>query len=303
MTGDDAGVYKITNKISLILTVDFLPPIVNDPFLFGQIAATNSLSDVYAMGGTPITAMNICCFPIKNMPLEIFHEILNGGVKKIHEAGGILVGGHTVEDIELKYGLSVTGIVHPDKIVTNAGLKTGQALVLTKPLGTGIIASALKAKLASTKAVSQAIAVMNQLNANGPKVMTACKVSGATDITGFGLLGHALELANASNLGLKIWVNQVPILSEARDIATLGLIPIGSHSNHTFCKEKIIIKGQFKPMLYNFLTDPQTSGGLLMGLDINYLDQALTMLKKNGLTATVIGSAGVGPSGTITLSF
>lgn len=295
--------YQLTEDIALIQTVDFFTPIVNDPYLFGQIAAANSLSDVYAMGGRPLTAMNVCCFPVNQMPQEVFHEILRGGLDKVHEAGAVLAGGHSVEDQELKYGLSVTGVVHPTQVVTNAGLKSGQYLVLTKPLGTGVVATALKARLASPGAVAEAVAVMGQLNAAGAEVMAACGVSGATDITGFGLLGHGLELAKASGLGLKIMARQVPILKEAREMASLGLVPVGSHANRAFCKRHIIIADAADPILYDLLADAQTSGGLLMGVDGACLDRALALLRERGLTAAVIGRAGEGPVGSITLRF
>ncbi len=302
-TADDAGVYKLTDELALILTVDFFTPIVNDPYLFGQIAAANSLSDVYAMGGRPLTAMNVCCFPVKEMPPEIFRDILKGGLDKVHEAGACLAGGHSVEDPELKYGLSVTGVVHPAKVVTNAGLKPGQVLVLTKPLGTGVVATALKARLASPAAVAEAVEVMGQLNAGGAEVMAMCGVRGATDITGFGLLGHALELAQASGLGLEIIAGQVPILKEAREMASLGLVPVGSHANRAFCERSVLIEGSPDPVLYDLLADAQTSGGLLMGLDEPCLERALALLKERGLAAAVIGRAGVGPAGSITLRF
>jgi selenide,water dikinase len=302
-TADDAGVYQLTDEIALIQTVDFFTPIVNDPYLFGQIAAANSLSDVYAMGGKPLTAMNVCCFPVKEMPHEVFREILRGGLEKTHEAGAVLAGGHSVEDPELKYGLSVTGVVHPSRVVTNAGLKAGQRLVLTKPLGTGVVATALKARLASPEAVAEAVAVMSQLNAGGAEVMAACGVSGATDITGFGLLGHALELAKASGLGLEIIAGQVPILKEAREMATMGLVPVGSHANRNFCAHQVIVQGAPDPILHDLLADAQTSGGLLMGVDEACLGRALELLKARGLTAAVIGRTGVGPAGHITLRF
>jgi selenide,water dikinase len=302
-TADDAGVYQLTEEIALIQTLDFFTPIVNDPYLFGLIAATNSLSDVYAMGGRPLTAMNICCFPIKEHPPELFREILRGGLDKIHQAGAVLAGGHSVEDPELKYGLSVTGIVHPARVVTNAGLKPGQALVLTKPLGTGVIATALKARLATPAAVSKAVEVMTTLNAGGARAMEAFGVTGATDITGFGLLGHARELAAASGLGLEIIAAQVPILEEAREMASMGLVPVGSHANRDYCSQAVRVQGRADDVLLDLLADAQTSGGLLMGLDQEVLEAALAMLRGLGLEPAVIGQAGVGDPGVITLRF
>ncbi len=302
-TADDAGVYLLTPELALIQTVDFFTPIVNDPHLFGQIAATNALSDVYAMGGRPLTAMNVCCFPVKELPPEVFREILRGGLEKVHEAGAVLAGGHSVEDPELKYGLSVTGIVHPDKLVTNAGLRPGQVLVLTKPLGTGVIATALKAGLASAAGVAQAVALMTTLNSGAGEVMAEQGVTGATDITGFGLLGHALELAKASGLGLEIVAGAVPILSEAREMAAMGLVPLGSHANRGFCEHSLIIAGAADAVLLDLLADAQTSGGMLMGLDPERVEPALAGLRARGLTPAVIGRAGVGPAGSLTLRF
>ncbi|CAO0820769.1 Selenide, water dikinase 2 [Desulfarculales bacterium] len=302
-TSDDAGVFQLTPEIALIQTLDFFTPIVNDPYVFGQIAAANSLSDVYAMGGTPLTAMNICCFPVKEHPPEVFREILRGGLEMIHQAGAVLAGGHSVEDPELKYGLSVTGIVHPKNAVTNAGLKSGQMLVLTKPLGTGTIATALKARLTTPAAVARAVELMVTLNASASQVMRAFGVTGATDITGFGLLGHALELANASGLGLEIVASQVPILEEAHEMAAMGLTPMGSHANREFCRQAMRLEGATDAVLLNLLADAQTNGGLLMGLEPEHLEPALAMLSGQGLTPAVIGRVGVGDPGTITLRF
>jgi len=302
-TADDAGVYKITDDIALIQTVDFFTPIVDDPYLFGQIAATNALSDVYAMGGRPLTALNICCFPVKEVEADVLRAILRGGQEKVHQAGAVLCGGHSVEDPELKYGLSVTGVVHPGKLVTNAGLRPGQHLVLTKPLGTGVIATALKAGLASPEALAGAVAVMTALNAPAAEVMAACGVRGATDITGFGLLGHALEMARASKVGLTFYPTQVPILPQAREMAGMGLVPMGSHANRAFCEKSIKIKGRMDAVVYDLLADAQTSGGMLMGVDDACLDRALAMLKEKGVGLAVIGKVHKDSPGTITLEF
>ena len=302
-TADDAGVYQISDDLALIQTLDFFTPIVNDPYLFGQIAATNALSDVFAMGGLPITAMNICCFPVKEYEPEVFSEILKGGLDKVHEAGAVLAGGHSVEDPELKYGLSVTGLVHPDKITTNAGLKADQVLILTKPLGTGVIATALKAGLASPQAVTKAVELMTQLNRTAAEVMQAFGVSGATDVTGFGLLGHALEMAKASKLGLVVNVPQVPVLEEAKEMASMGLVPLGSHANRQFCEKSIILKGEVDTIGYDLMADAQTSGGLLFGVDQDKVDKALVRLKDQGIKAEVIGSVTTEHPGQITLAF
>jgi selenide,water dikinase len=302
-TADDAGVYRLSDQLALIQTVDFFTPIVNDPYLFGQIAAANALSDVYAMGGKPICAMNVCCFPVKDLDNSVFREILRGGQEKVHEAGAALAGGHSVEDPELKYGLSVSGLVHPDQIVTNAGLKPGQQLVLTKPLGTGVIATALKAGLASQEAVGQAVELMRALNAPAVEVMRVCRVTGGTDVTGFGLLGHALEMARASKVGIEIDANAVPILEEARDMASMGLVPIGSHANRGFCDKHLKTQGQVDSILLDLLADAQTSGGMLMGIAPKNLDHALYLLKDRGVAATVVGKAVQDDPGNITVRF
>ncbi len=302
-TADDAGVFKISDDLALIQTLDFFTPIVNDPYLFGKIAATNALSDVYAMGGRPITAMNICCFPVKTLPHATLRQVLAGGLEMIHQAGAVMAGGHSVEDEDLKYGLSVTGVVHPDKLVTNAGLKPGQVLVLTKPLGTGVIATALKAGLASEEAVQRAVGWMTRLNKTAGEVMEACGVSGGTDITGFGLLGHGLELARASRVGLEIMAADVPILPDARDMASMGLVPVGSHANAAFCGRAVAHQGEKDIIVADLLADAQTSGGMLMGLDPDMVDKAVEMLTAAGDMAAVIGRAVADNPGTITVVY
>ena len=302
-TADDAGVFQISEDVALIQTVDFFTPIVNDPFLFGRIAAVNALSDVYAMGGRPLTAMNICCFPVKELPPEAFRQILAGGLEAVHQAGAVMVGGHSVEDPELKYGLSVTGVVHPDKLVTNAGLRPGQQLILTKPLGTGVIATALKAGLASPQAVEQAVALMTRLNDGAAQVMEACGVRGATDVTGFGLLGHALEMARASGVGLEIQAQAVPILTQAAEMASMGLVPLGSHANRDFCAHALRLEGKQDPILLDLLADTQTSGGMLMGVEPDQVERARALLADLGLENQVIGQVREGPSGVITVRF
>jgi selenide,water dikinase len=302
-TADDAGVYRLNPETALIQTLDFFTPIVNDPYLFGRIAAANALSDVYAMGGRPLTAMNICCFPVKEYPVEVFRQILRGGMDTVHQAGAVLAGGHSVEDPELKYGLSVTGVVHPDKLVTNAGLKPGQVLLLTKPLGTGVIATALKAGLASARGVEDAVAVMTALNAPAGQVMAACGVSGATHITGFGLLGPALELAAASQVGLEIEAAKVPIIPEARDMAAMGLVPVGSHANKNFCARKLNFRGPVQEIVVDLLADAQTSGGMLMGLDPGQVERAQAMLNEQGVQGAVIGRVVERDPGTIVVRF
>jgi selenide,water dikinase len=227
-TADDAGVYRLTPEIALILTVDFFTPVVNDPYTFGQIAAANALSDVYAMGGQPLTALNIVCYPAKTVPKEVLQAILAGGLDKIHEAGALLVGGHSVDDTELKYGLSVTGVVHPERVLTNGGARVGDQLILTKPLGTGIIATAMKGRLATPEAEAEAIRVMGTLNRLPAACLEHLAVHSITDITGFGLLGHALEMAVASQVEITFYAQRLPILTAAREYAAMGLVPVVS---------------------------------------------------------------------------
>ena len=277
-TSDDAGVYLLNPSVALIQTVDFFTPIVNDPYIFGQIAAANALSDVYAMGGSPLTALNICCFPIADIDKAVLRKILQGGIDKVHEAQAALAGGHSVEDPELKYGLSVTGVVHPDRIITNAGLVPGQELILTKPLGTGIIATALKGKIADPKSVQEAVDVMCQLNAGACRVMQEVGVRGGTDITGFGLLGHGMELAQASKVGLTIYAEKAPLLSQAREMASMGLVPAGSKRNLKYAGEALRIGGKADQVLLDLLADAQTSGGILMGVAPDRLAQATERL-------------------------
>jgi selenide,water dikinase len=287
-TSEDAGVYRLSGDLALIQTLDFFTPIVNDPYDFGRIAAANALSDVYAMGGRPLTAMNIVCFPIGTMDKEILKEILRGGLEKIHEAGAVLAGGHSVDDVELKYGLSVTGLVSPDKVWTNGGAQPGDALILTKPLGTGILATAIKAGLISSEAEKQVIDVMVTLNNKAAEVMSTYSVHACTDITGFGLLGHALEMARASKVTISIEVHKVPVLSEVLDHAGLGLIPAGSYANRNFCASHVREVGSIDPMYLDIIADAQTSGGLLIALASNEVEQALWDLKVAGIQEAVL---------------
>jgi selenide,water dikinase len=295
---DDAGVFRLTPEIALIQTVDFFTPIVNDPYQFGQIAAANALSDVYAMGGRPLTAMNIACFPLQTTPAAVLKEILRGGLDKVHEAGALLVGGHSVEDPELKYGLAVTGIVHPDRILTKGGAKKGDLLVLTKPLGTGIIATALKGRLASGEAEAAAIKVMSTLNQSAAAALEGLEVHAVTDITGFGLLGHGLEMAQASKVELTIFAGRVPVLFWAREYASMGLVPAGSHANRRFCEKHLQIDAQVSQVDVDLLSDAQTSGGLFIALAPEDGEALMKRLDERSVTeAAIIGevtATGVG---------
>ncbi len=264
-TSDDAGVYRVSDELALIQTLDFFTPIVDNPYDFGRIAAANALSDVYAMGGVPKTAMNIVAYPMTSMGREPLREMLAGGAATLKEADTVLLGGHSVEDEELKYGLSVTGFVHPMKILTNQGLQAGDCLVLTKPLGTGIINTAIKAGLASNDTIQQVTKLMVTLNRKAAEIMTAFKISACTDITGFGLLGHIAEMICGTGTGVILESNKVPVLAEAYGFAAMGFVPVGAHKNREFRKNMVQASATFDPVLRDILYDPQTSGGLLVG--------------------------------------
>ena len=301
-TSDDAGVYKIRDDLALIQTLDFFTPIVNDPYRFGQIAAVNALSDVYAMGGRPLTAMNIVGFPKKTMDKWILKEILRGGLEKIHEAGALLVGGHSIDDAELKYGLSVTGIVHPDRVMTNAGAQPGDRLLLTKPLGTGIISTALKGKFSSPEAEEAMIAVMVELNRVGAEVMQEVGAHACTDITGFGLLGHALEMAVGSKVGMVIRSARVPIMPFALEYARAGMVPAGTYANRNYCHQSLTVDPAIASHFLDILADAQTSGGLLISVKENRAAEMLDKLRERGIReAAAIGEVTAGPPGTITV--
>ncbi len=289
-TSDDAAVYRLTDDIALIQTVDFFTPIVDDPYWFGQIAAANALSDVYAMGGKPLTAMNIVAFPTKSMDISILKDILHGGMDKIHEAGAVMAGGHSIEDDELKYGLSVTGIVHPDKVLTNTGAKPGDGLVLTKPVGVGIVATALKGDFAGPEASAKITKLMAALNRDAVDAMEGMEIHACTDITGFGLIGHLQEMTSGSNVNAVIKVAQVPKLAEAVEYAAMGLVPAGSYTNKDFCRHTVRINSSAPDYVLDTLFDPQTSGGLLIALPQKNVDVLLRRLHKNGvIDSTLIG--------------
>lgn len=274
---DDAGIYKLTDEIALVQTLDFFTPIVNDAYDFGKVTAANALSDVYAMGGIPLTAMNIVCFPIHEMDTSILHSILKGGHEIVNEANATIVGGHSIEDPELKYGLSVTGLVHPEKFLSNAGAKPGDLLVLTKPLGTGILATALKADMLDEEATRQLTNLMVTLNKGGAEAMVEVGVNACTDVTGFGLLGHCLEMAKASHVEIRLDIQKVPIIPEAETFASMGLVPGGCYSNREFYAQHIKIGPSLDPILMDIMSDPQTSGGLLISVPE---DKAGTLLQK-----------------------
>ena len=286
---DDAGVYKLTEELAIIQTIDFFTPIVDDPRTFGQIAVANALSDVYAMGGKPLTAMNVVCFPIKTMDIAVLRDILTGGLEKMREADVVLVGGHSVEDQELKYGLSVTGIIHPDKVVTKAGAKPGDKLILTKPLGTGVIATAMKGRLASPEAEAEGIRVMTALNRLPAACLDKLAVHAITDITGFGLLGHALEMAAASHVEITFSARLVPVLAAAKEYAAMGLVPAGSFANRRFCETRLQVAEGLDPLLVDLFSDAQTNGGLLLAAAPDQTEAFLDCLQGHGIDAALIG--------------
>ena len=287
-TSDDAAVYRLNDELAMIQTVDFFTPMVDDPYLFGQIAAANSLSDVYAMGGKPILALNIVCFP-SCLPPELLGEILRGGAQKVAEAGAIIAGGHTVQDDVPKYGLAVTGLVHPQRVLTNAGASPGDLLILTKPLGTGIINTAAKGDIASQDTVRAAVDNMLQLNRRAAEVMIRYNVKSCTDITGFGFLGHAAEMARASKVSFEIWVDRIPILPGTRELAAMGMIPAGAYANRDFLSGEINIPAKLGPETTAILFDPQTSGGLFIAVPASGVHKALEEMKQEGIRADIVG--------------
>jgi selenide,water dikinase len=286
---DDAGVYKLTDDLAIVQTVDFFTPIVDDPYMFGQIAVANALSDVYAMGGRPLTAMNIVCFPIKTLDISVLRDILRGGIDKLREAGVVLVGGHSVDDPELKYGLSVTGTIHPKRILTKGGARPGDQLILTKRIGTGIITTAAKGRLAGEKASETVAQSMAALNKTASEVMLRIGVNACTDITGFGLLGHACEMIQDSEVGFKIRSVSVPIFPETLSLARMGMIPGGTSRNKEFRAKMVDAVGLGDVML-DILFDPQTSGGLLISVSPDKAGLLLSALKEAGVAdAAIVG--------------
>lgn len=286
-TSDDAAVYKLDEEKAIIQTLDFFTPVVDDPYTYGQIAAANSLSDVYAMGGKPLVALNIVCFPLC-LPMEVLGEILRGGADKVLEAGAVIVGGHTVDDNEPKYGLSVTGMVHPDKVLKNYGSKVGDVVILTKPIGTGVINAAIKGGIASDEAYKKAVSVMSALNKYPAEIITNYNITACTDITGFGLLGHGYEMASASKVTLKLNKDNIPYISYAKEYAEIGLIPEGTYNNRAYLEGKYSMKNV--PMwLEDILFDPQTSGGLLFTCSEEEGKGILKQLKNANIEAEIIG--------------
>ncbi len=290
-TSDDAGVYQLTDEIAIIQTVDFFTPIVDDPYMFGQIAAANSLSDVYAMGGTPKTVLNIVGYPIKNLGPDILAQILRGAADKVHEAGAVIIGGHSIDDQEPKFGLSVTGVIHPKRIYKNVGAKPNDALVLTKPIGVGIQTTAIKRDKLTEDQLKKVMETMAALNDQASLALHSYHPNSVTDITGFGLLGHAFEMAKGSNVTLKIQYDSVPILDGTTMLAKEGIVPGGSKANHRWLKNDVGYAETIEEFEQWILCDAITSGGLLVSLPKDDAENYVSSLHKLGvIDAKIIGS-------------
>ena len=291
---DDASVYKLSDDLTLVQTVDFFPPIADDPYVFGQIAATNALSDVYAMGGEPKLCLNIMAVP-KDMPKEAVHQLLRGGYDKVYEAGALITGGHSILDDEPKYGLAVTGFVHPDKILTNAGAKPGDVLLFTKPIGIGVLTTAAKADMVSRESLDLAQRMMTTLNKAARDVMVQYRVHACTDVTGFGMLGHLYEMAQGSDVQITLDVEAMDLIPEALDLARMGILPEGMYRNRTFA-EAAVDPGETELAKQDLLYDPQTAGGLVMACDpadannlFHALQAAVPSAQKIGVVETYQG--------------
>lgn len=287
-TSDDAGVYRLTDSIALIQTVDYFTPIVDDPYMFGQITAANALSDVYAMGGEPKTVLNIVGFPIKKLGAEMLSEILHGAADKVKEAGAITVGGHSIDDQEPKFGLSVTGIVHPDKVWKNVGAKPGDVLVLTKPIGVGILTTGIKRSVVTPEQEQMVTETMAMLNKTAAEVLTNYHPHAVTDVTGFGLLGHGSEMAKGSDVSFEISFSQVPVLNGAVELAKNGVVPGGSKSNHKWLTDDVVYDEDILPEEQLVLCDAITSGGLLVSLNEEEAAEYVEKLQTSGLVQTSI---------------
>lgn len=285
---DDASVYKVSEELALVQTVDFFPPIADDPYVFGQIAATNALSDVYAMGGEPKLCLNIMAVP-KDMPKEAVHQLLKGGYDKVYEAGALITGGHSILDDEPKYGLAVTGFVHPDKILTNSGAKPGDVLLFTKPIGIGVLTTAAKADMVTPESMELAIRMMTTLNKAARDVMVQFRVHACTDVTGFGMLGHLYEMTQGSDVSVTLDTAAVDFIPEALELARMGILPEGMYRNRSFA-EAAVDPGDVELAKQDLLYDPQTAGGLLMAVDPADADALFEALKPSVPSAQRIGT-------------
>ncbi len=285
---DDACVYKLTDDLCMVQTVDFFPPIADDPYVFGQIAATNALSDIYAMGAQPKTALNIMCVP-KNMSNSDVHQILKGGYDKVFEAGAVISGGHSIYDDEPKYGLCVTGLAHPDKILTNSAAQVGDKLIYTKPLGIGIITTAQKAEIASQESIDKAIEAMTFLNKSAAECMLEFDVHACTDVTGFSMIGHSLEMAQGSDVQIRLYTKNIDVIDGAYEFAQMGILPEGMYRNRKFASEHVDA-GEVELYVQDVLYDPQTSGGLLIAVSDKDADKLLSRLQMCTLSSRIIGA-------------
>jgi selenide,water dikinase len=299
-TSDDAGVYKLTDDLAIIQTVDFFTPIVDDPYMFGQIAAANALSDVYAMGGQPLTVLNIVGFPIKKLDKQILADILRGAGDKVAEAGATLMGGHSIDDNEPKFGLAVTGVIHPSKVLANNNAKPGDKLILTKPIGVGIQTTAIKKDLLTPDQVKRVETVMATLNKAAAEVLDRYSAHACTDITGFGLLGHTSEVAVGSQVGIIVDAASVPVLEGTMELAQQNIIPGGSKDNHKWISDRVTYADHISQEMQYILTDAVTSGGLLISISADQAEALLKDLHAAGVTdAAIIGEVVEGPKGHI----
>jgi selenide,water dikinase len=297
----DAAIYRLDDKRSLVQSVDFFTPVVDDPYKYGQIAAANSLSDLYAVGASPLTALNIVAFPLCQLGTDVLQQILQGGAERVLQAGAVIAGGHSIEDDEPKYGLSVTGLVETEKMLTTCGCRAGDQLILTKPLGTGLLATALKGEVLSEADLSVAINGMVMLNKLAAEVMLEVGVSACTDITGFGLVGHAVELATASDVGLRLEMKRLPSYPHALEMAEIGLVPEGAYRNRDYYFSRVDGREGCQQSLLDLLCDPQTSGGLLIAVPAEKADLLLERLSAGQVPASRIGEVLAEPRGRLQL--
>jgi len=284
-TSDDAGVFRLRDDLAIVNTVDFFTPIVDDPYTFGQIAAANALSDVYAMGGEPTTALNIVGFPKGRLDLAILTDIIRGGSERVRAAGAVVIGGHSIIDEELKYGMAVTGVIHPDRVIRNSGVQPDDVLVLTKPLGTGIVTTALKRRKASAASVRAAVQSMVRLNDTASAVMRALPVHACSDVTGFGLLGHGFEMASGSGVTIVLESRALPLLPGARRLARQGFLTGGCRRNRDYLQNKTSVDAAIPAELVEVALDPQTSGGLLIAVAADHADALVAELRARGIDA------------------
>ncbi|WP_127529453.1 selenide, water dikinase SelD [Paenibacillus kobensis] len=288
-TSDDAGVFKLTDELAIVQTVDFFTPIVDDPYAFGQIAAANAISDIYAMGGKPLTVLNIVAFPIATLDKQILADILRGAADKVAEAGATLVGGHSIDDKEPKFGMAVTGIIHPERVKTNAGALPGDKLILTKPIGVGIMTTSIKKDQLTEEEIARVTAVMAGLNKTAAEIMEGYDVHACTDVTGFGLMGHTLEMAKGSGVGIHIVKSQVPVLPRVRELAENGFVPGGTKNNFAHVSPSIRFAEEMDQIDRFILCDAVTSGGLLISVAPEQAEDLLTALRQDGVEAGIVG--------------